>query len=119
MEVTMKVEFEKVIDGLNRYIDREIYKNLNDLQEMLARLTIGRINQNADGIKRYLMTNGFFKTLCLVDSDGMVDIDSLLQDLRTEIERKGSITVEVPLIGKITFKANDVDILRNEIAGGY
>lgn len=115
----MKVEFEKVLDGLNRYIDREIYKNLNDLQEMLARLTIGRINQNADGIKHYLMTNGFFKTLCIVDSDGMVDIERLLQDLRAEIERNGSITVDIPLIGKLTFRTSDIDMLRNEITGGY
>lgn len=115
----MKVEFEKVIDGMNRYIDREIYGNLNDLQELLARMAVGQINHNTDGIKKYLMTNGFCRTLCLVDSEGMVDIDRILQDLRTEIDRKGSIQVEIPLIGKLTFRANDVDILRNEITGGY
>jgi hypothetical protein len=115
----MKVEFEKVIDGINRYIDREIYGNLNDLQEMLARLAVGRINQNSDGIKKYLMTNGFCKTLCLVDSEGMVDVDDILQDIRAEIDRKGSIQVEIPFIGKLTFRANDIDVLRSEIIGGY
>ena len=115
----MKVEFEKVIDGINRYIDREIYGNLNDLQEMLARLAVGRINQNSDGIKKYLMTNGFCKTLCLVDSEGMVDVDDILQDIRAEIDRKGSIQVEIPFIGKLPFRANDIDLLRSEIIGGY
>lgn len=113
----MRVRFETVLDGLNRYIDKEIYGNLNDLQEILARLTIGRINQNADTIKNYLMTNGFCRTMCLVDSDGMVDIDRLLQDIKKEIDKKGSIQVEIPLIGKLTFRASDIDILKNEIGG--
>ena len=115
----MKVSFEKVFDGINRYIDKEIYRNLNDLQEMLARLAVGRINQNAENIKKYLMENGFCKTLCLVDTDGMVDIDKILEDVRTEIERKDSIQIEIPLIGKLTFHSDDVDVLRNEIHGGY
>lgn len=115
----MKVSFEKVIDGINRYIDKEIYGNLNDLQEMIARLAVGRINQNSENIKKYLMENGFCKTLCLVDADGMVDIDKILQDVRTEIERKDSIQVQIPFIGKMTFHAHDVDVLRNEITGGY
>lgn len=113
----MRVKFETVLDGLNRYIDKEIYGNLSDLQEILARLTVGRINQNAESIKNFLMTNGFCKTLCLVDSEGMVDIDRLLQDLKREIDRKGSIQVEIPMIGKLTFRAVDIDVLQNEIGG--
>lgn len=114
----MKVSFEKVIDGLNRYIDKEIYANLGDLQEILVRMVVGRVNQNSEVIKNYFMTNGFYRTLCIVDSEGMVDVDKLLQELKTEIERKGSIMVEVPLIGKMTFRASDVDVLRREIYGG-
>lgn len=113
----MKVKFETVIDGLNRYLDREIYKNLNDLQEFVARLAVGRINQNTEAIKVALMNNGFAKTLCLVDSEGMVEIDALLHEVRKEVERKGHIQVEIPMIGKITFCPSDVDVLREHIYG--
>ena len=113
----MKVKFESVIDGINRYLDKEIYGNLNDLQEFLARLAVGRINQSTDTIKAMLMSNGFAKTLCLIDSDGMVEIDSLLQEVKRELERKGSIQFEIPLIGKITFCPSDVDVLRDQIYG--
>lgn len=113
----MKVKFETVIDGLNRYLDREIYKNLNDLQEFVARLAVGRINQNTEAIKVALMNNGFAKTLCLVDSEGMVEIDALLHEVRKEVERKGHIQVEIPMIGKITFCPADVDVLREHIYG--
>ena len=113
----MKVKFESVIDGINRYLDKEIYGNLNDLQEFLARLAVGRINQNAEFIKNALMTNGLAKTLCIVDSEGMVDVESLCQDIKKEIDRKGSIQVEIPMIGKLTFKAVDVDVLKDLIIG--
>ena len=113
----MKVKFETVIDGLNRYRDMEIYKNLNDLQEFVARLAVGRINQNTEAIKVALMNNGFAKTLCLVDSEGMVEIDALLHEVRKEVERKGHIQVEIPMIGKITFCPSDVDVLREHIYG--
>lgn len=113
----MKVKFENVIDGVNRYLDKEIYGNLNDLQEFLARLAVARINQNADLIKTSLMNNGLARTLCIVDSEGMVDVDSLSQDIKREIDRKGSIQVEIPMIGKLTFRSVDVDVLRDLIIG--
>ena len=113
----MKVKFETVLDGVNRYIDKEIYGNLNDLQEFVARLVVGRVNGNSEGIKNTLMHNGFAKTLCIVDSEGMVDVEQLLQEIRKEIERKGSLQIDIPLIGKLTFHTSDVDVLRNEIVG--
>lgn len=63
------------------------------------------------------MNNGFAKTLCLVDSEGMVEIDALLHEVRKEVERKGHIQVEIPMIGKITFCPADVDVLREHIYG--
>ena len=109
------VRFEKVMDGINRYIDQEIYGNLNDLQEILARIVVGRVNSNSENIKAMLMSNGLLKTLAIIDSDGMVDIDLLMDDIRREIERKGSIEFDVPMIGRMKFTPDDVDVLHNMI----
>lgn len=111
----MKATFENVILGINKYIDQEICANLNDLQDFAARLVIGRLNDNSDKLKQYLMNNGFVKTLCVIDSEGMVDVDRLLQDVKKQIERKNSLPVQIPLIGKITFHSSDVDVLYNMI----
>lgn len=113
----MKVSFDGVVSGLNRYIDNEIYKGLNDLQELLARVVVGRFNQNTNAMREKLIGNNIVKTLGYVDEDGMIEIDLLLNDIKKEIERKGSICVEIPLIGKLTFHAEDVNAIRNEIAG--
>ena len=114
----MKVSFEYVIDGINRYLDREIYSGLNGLQEFIARVIVGRVNQNIEIIKQSMISNGFIKTLGFVDSNGMVEIDQLLQDVRREIERQGNVKLEIPMIGKLTFKPEDVDVIRNDIMGG-
>lgn len=112
----MKATFENVVLGINKYIDQEICANLNDLQDFAARLVIGRLNDNADKLKQYLMNNGFVKTLCVIDSEGLVDVDRLLQDVKKQIERKNGLPVQIPLIGKITFHSSDVDVLYNMIA---
>lgn len=111
----MKVKFENVVDGINRYIDKEIYKNLDGTQEFLARVVVGRMINNSESIKNMLMANGFARTLCLIDNEGMVDVDTLLSDIRREIERQGSLQLNIPLMGKITFHADDVDVLYKEI----
>lgn len=114
----MKVKFETVVEGVNRYIDKEIYSGLNDAQEFLARLVVGRVNQNAEGIKQFLMTNGVMRTMGIVDSDGMVDLEQLLGDVKREIERKESLKISVPMLGTLTFKATDVDVLYDMIVRG-
>jgi hypothetical protein len=114
----MKIKFESVIDGLNRYIDKEIYSNLNGVQEIMVRFVVGRINQSAESIKQNFMNNGFLRTLCIVDSEGMVEVDQLLADIRREIERKGVLEVDIPMIGKMKFTPADVDVLKNEMLRG-
>ena len=111
----MNATFENVIDGINKYINQEIFSNLNDLQEVAARVIVGRLLDNADQLKQYMMSSGFVKTLCVIDGEGMVDIDRLLQDVKKEIERTKSLTVTIPLIGKLTFHPSDVDVLYNLI----
>lgn len=113
----MKIKFESVVDGINRYLDKEIYRNLNDLQEFAARLVVGRINQNSEALKTALMNNGFVRTMCIIDSDGMVDIETILQEVKREVERKGTLQVEIPMVGKLTFCPADVDVLRDQIYG--
>ena len=113
----MKYEFEKVIDGLSRYIDNEIYSGMNDYQEFLARLFVGRIIGNEHKVKESLINNGFIRTFGIIDSDGMVDIDSLAQDLKREIGRKEKITFSIPMFGKMTFHPTDVDVLYRTITG--
>ena len=114
----MKYEFNKVIDGILSYMDAEIYSGMNDWQDFIARTFVGRIVDNQDQIKHTLINNGFFRTLNIIDSEGMVDVDSLLNDIKTEMQKREKLSFNIPMFGKITFKASDVDVLHRHITGG-
>jgi hypothetical protein len=105
------------MDGIARYIDKEIYSGMNNLQEFIARLAIGRIISNEASVKESLINNGFVRTFGLIDSEGMVDVCALAKDLKREIGRKEKIILDLPMFGKMTFEPSDVDVLYREITG--
>lgn len=112
------VSFDQVLDGLARYLNKNFYANLNDWQEIVARLAIGRIIGNPEALKQSLQANPFVRTFAIFDSEGNVDLEPIMRDLRKEIERKGKMTVEIPMLGKISFTGEDVTELYREITGG-
>ena len=112
------VEFNRVIDGLARYINNNFYSKLNDWQEVIARIAVGRIIGNPEVLKQSLQANGIVRTFAVMDSEGNVDLEPIMRDLKKEIERKGKLTVEVPMFGKISFLPKDIDEIYREITGG-
>ena len=112
----MKYEFEKVVDGIIKYIDKEMLHEMNDVQEFFARVIVGRVLNNQEQIKRSIMSNGFLRTFGVIDSEG-VDVDGLMEDLKREIQRQEKITFSIPMFGKITFRPSDVDELHKYIVG--
>lgn len=113
------VKFEKVLDGLSRYINKNVYPNIgNDWQELMMRLAVGRILNNPENVKQMVLSNGFVRTFGIIDSEGNVDIENLAKDLKREISNKGKITVEIPMLGKMSFVPADIDEIYQEITGG-
>lgn len=113
----MKYELDKVLDGIAKYIDDEMYSRMNEFQEFAARVLVGRVLENKDEIKDSLVNNGYIRTFGIIDSDGMVDVEGLASDIKREISRKGKITFTIPMFGKITFVPSDVDELHQRIKG--
>ena len=66
------VSFDQVLDGLSRYLNKNFYANLNDWQEVLARIAVGRIIGNPEALKQSLAANGIVRTFAIMDSDGNV-----------------------------------------------
>lgn len=112
------MEFERVIHGIVKYLDRELYSEMNDWQEMLTRIAVGRMIGDTDTLKETLMHNGFVKTFAIMDADGNVDVDGLMRDLKEQISRKGKISITFPLLGTFSFKPEDVDELHRIIREG-
>lgn len=114
----MAVPFERVMDGIIKYIDAEITGGMNEWQELIARIAIGRVAENAESVKTAIINNGIVRTFGIIDADGMVDVDTLVVDIKREISRKEKLTVKIPMFGAITFKPEDVDTIHRYINGG-
>ena len=113
----MRYEFNRVIDGISRYIDAEIYSRMNDLQEFAARVLVGRFISNEDTVKDSLVNNGFIRTFGILDGDGMVDVITLAKDIKREIARKGKISFSIPMFGTMSFVPEDADAVFRYITG--
>lgn len=112
------MNFDMVLNGIMRYMDREIFSSMTDLQEFAARLAVTRVINNSQKLKETLTTNPFIKTFGIIDDDGNVDIDGLHRDIKEQIRAKGKLTIKVPLIGiTFHFSESDVDTLFSTIKG--
>lgn len=111
----MAVPFNRVLDGAAEFIEKDIMPNMNDWQEIAARIALGRVFDNRDAIKSHLINTGYIRTFALIDETGNVDIDRLAADLKREIEKKGRLEVNLKIFGKMRFDAGDVDKLHRMI----
>lgn len=112
------MNFDRVINGINKYINAEIYSTMNDWQEVLARIAVSRMLGNADQLKHSLNTNGFIRTFAIMDENGNIDVEGLARDIKKQIEAKGKVTISIPLMPTLTFKPEDVDVLYRYIMEG-
>ena len=109
------MKFEKVIKGILKYLNDEIYVGMNDWQEMLARVAVSRLFRDTNALKTALLNNGFIRTFAIMDDSGEVDFDNLFRDIRAQVEQKGKITVSLPMFGNFIFTPPDVDKLYQTI----
>lgn len=109
------MNFEKVLNGILKYMDKEVYAGMNDWQEMAARIAVSRILKNSDKLKSAICDNTYIKTFAIADENGNIDIDGLYSDIKEQINQKGKITVTLPLFGTFKFSPDDVDKLYSTI----
>ena len=112
------MDFDRVINGIIKYLDREIYIGMNDWQEMLARIAVSRVIGNKDHLRESLMANPFVRTFGIIDEGGNVDVDGLMRDIKEQMELKGKLEFAIPMFGKFTFSSADVDKLHRTIMEG-
>lgn len=109
--------FEKVLNGILKYLNNEIYSGMNSWQEMIARIAVSRLVGNGEKIKEALMSNPFIKTFAIMDEDGNVDVEGLIHDLKEQISQKGYLKISIPMFGEFCFSPEDVDTLHRTIMG--
>lgn len=112
------MEFNKVINGIIKYIDREIIPSMNEWQEVVARIAMSRFVNNSNVLKDGLTNNSFVRTFAIIDDNGNVDVNGLANDLKEQIRKKGKIEFTLPIFGTFRFVEADIEKLRLVIMEG-
>lgn len=104
------MEMEKVLRGIERYLESKIYCNLASWQRVIARVAMDRFIGNPQKLEQ----NAIVSMIALND-DGMVALETLRDELKKQVCREGKVIISTPITGDITFFENDVDDLYNHI----
>lgn len=103
---------DQVSRGVANFYDTEVRPSLSGWKAIAYGVAVGRI---AKGLPRLMeQYAAFLVPLGIVDS-GMVDVEGLAAELRSQMERSGG-ELTIPVMGDVfTFKPHDVDSLVKHI----
>lgn len=106
----------KVMRGITAYIDEEIVGKLaGSWKAWVIGSAAGIATARMEGIVRHLANNQLVKASGLIEGEN-IDVDAIYRELYKQAQR-GSMTLDIPLVGPITFSAADVDALYRHIKG--
>lgn len=111
----MKYNSEQIMQGIINYADSEIMTKLPTAGKWVIGTAIGLATTKANEVVASIQNNAMVKALGIVDENGLIDVDTLTSAMKDSADRYGKISVEVPMIGKLSFSSADVETLRNYI----
>lgn len=114
----MKVDANKLINGIVNYADNEVINNLPTSGKWLLGAGMGIMTAKVNDMVDSLLNNAMIKTMGIVDDEGMFDIDLIASNLRNSASKYGRMTIQIPLVGNLTFSESDIDSLRSYIERG-
>lgn len=110
------IHYSKVVQGLVDYADAEIISKMQGSgKAWLIGAAVGLLAERSGQYVRALLDNETAKAMKLVEGE-MIDIEAVYAQVLRQAQ-KGSATVNVPLLGGITFSAADVEAAYRHIIG--
>jgi hypothetical protein len=111
------IHYTKVLNGLAAYIHRELAAQFTGSLKGWAIEAVGGIlAARAGQMMEGLMANPILKAMQIVDGE-MVDEDLLISQLLAAAQASNA-TVNIPVLGPVTFTKGDVEALHRYIIGG-
>lgn len=102
--------YDKVMNGIAKYIDNEIVDKIPGWKKWLVGSGIGMMLSNSNNIFEQIKNNEFVKLLNIIDDYDNIDVENIYKELKKQAQ-KGSVDVELPMIGSFRLNEQDVDKL--------
>jgi hypothetical protein len=98
-------------NGIARFLDTELLSKMQGTwQKVVAGTATGILIKRSENILSSLKNNEIVKMMGIISEDGMIDIDILREELKKNVPDSG-VQIDLPMIGRITIKKEDVDKL--------
>ena len=101
-------EYNKVINGIAKYVDTEIVDKITGWKKWVVGSGIGLALSNTTEVFNQLKNNEFVKMLGVIDKEDKVDVDKIYKEMKKQA-KKSAVTFDMPMIGAITLNEQDLD----------
>lgn len=109
--------YSTILNGIAKYIDRELATQFNgSVKGWMLSAVGGILTARAGQAVTKLLQHPIVVAMGIADGE-MIDEELLYSQLLVAAN-KGSATVDIPLLGAVTFTAKDVEALHRYIIGG-
>lgn len=105
---------DQVMMGLTKFIDNEILTKINGWQKWVIGTGLGIATTKMENVFNSLKNNELVKMLELIDDNDHINVDAIYNELMKQAQRE-PITIDLPMLGALTLKEQDVMSLYNYI----
>jgi hypothetical protein len=110
------VALQQFVEGVKKYVQSGVIPHMPKDRQFLAGVALGVAANKADSMVQRLKEIQVVKMLGLIDGD-MLDDDALFAAMRDQMQRQGSLSIDIPWLGNMTFGAQDIDALQRSVQG--
>lgn len=100
----------QIIYGLKKYMDAEVLPKITGWNKWVVGAGFSLMLENSTQVFNSIKENPIIKSMNIINKDDEIDLDKLYSSI-LEQAKKSAITFDVPMIGTMTLKANDVERL--------
>jgi hypothetical protein len=108
---------EQIVNGIMRYADREIIPKLDTAGKWVIGSMIGMTGNKINEVATKLSTNPVAKAIGAVNEDGLYDVDKIVENVQNSANKYGNLSLNVPMLGTMTFTQEDVMKIGKYIKG--
>lgn len=110
------MEIARVKDGVIRYALEFIAPKMDSKGQFMLGAAAALLAGRAEGIVRQIAETPAVKMMGIIDGDS-IDVDALFDAMMAQMQRQDRLVLDVSLLGRMTFDAQDLRDLYQCIKG--
>lgn len=102
-----------LVPGISKFIDENILAHYpaTSMKRILMAGAVSLYLKQGETLVDTILSNPLITPLGVVNQDGMIDIETIRDILKSEVNKAGFMRLTLPLIGDVDFTPEDVDAL--------